>query len=107
MAGKGGYSMNPVRYWMRIVIAANPKKMPRTPKQAINIFVANATVLLIANLIPLVSHITIILLPLELGMIVFLGTLVLMLAMLISIFGRMRRVTAWRHKVLEKDKPVE
>ncbi len=99
--------MNPIRYWMKVTIAANPKKMPQTPKQAINIFVANAIVLLIANLIPLVSHITIVLLPLELGMIVFLGTLVLMLAMLISFFRRMRKVTAWRYKIAEKDKPVE
>lgn len=98
--------MNPVRYWMRIATASNPKRCPQTRDQVISLFTANIIVFLIANSIALLSHILVVALPI-IAPIIIIATLVLMVFMMISLFSRMRKVTVWRQKMGEKNKPAE
>lgn len=95
--------MNPLRYWTRITIASNPKRMPQTAGQAMSIFIANIVVLLIVASFSLMSHIMTVLFPVMAPILVLL-TLILMLFMFVSLFLRMRRVSKWRYK---KENPAE
>lgn len=97
--------MNPLRYWTRITVASNPKEMPRTARQVASIFIANFIVLLIIGSIHLVSSIVVAILPIT-APIVALFLLVAMIFMMVTLFMRMCRVTAWRLKSKE-DKPAE
>ena len=99
--------MNPIRYWMKVTIASNPKKMPQTLKQAISVLVSNIIVMAMVTSFSLGSHILVVAFPV-LAPIIILVTLALMIFMMISLFIRMRRVTAWRsYKIAGKDKPAE
>ncbi|MHB9019295.1 MAG: hypothetical protein ACYC3G_00250 [Minisyncoccota bacterium] len=93
--------MNFVKYWMRVTITSNPKKMPQTVGQVMNIFIANCIVLLMVSSFTLISNIMIVMFP-TIAPIIFLVTLASMLFMFVSLFLRMRKVSEWRYKSEKK-----
>jgi len=92
--------MNPVRYWARIVVTANPKISPRTLEELINCLVANGIILLIASSFYLMLNIVIEATPF-LRVVSAATTLALMLFMMISLFMRIHRVREWRDRMEE------
>ncbi len=93
--------MNPLRYWMRLTIASNPKKQPRSLKDVVSLFLANLIVLVVVASVSLASHILTVLIP-ALAPEITILTLAVMFFMMFSLFLRMRRVTMWRQKQLTR-----
>lgn len=96
-----GGGMNPLRYWMRLTIASNPKKQPRSLKDVVSLFLANLIVLVVVASVSLASHILTVLIP-ALAPEITILTLAVMFFMMFSLFLRMRRVTMWRQKQLTR-----
>ena len=95
--------MNPLRYWTRVTIASNPKRISQTLKQTFGVFLANIIVSLIVASFSLMSYIATALFPIAEPIIAFL-TLFIMFFMFISLFRRMRKVNEWRHKMAKPAK---
>lgn len=95
--------MNPVRYWVRVITAANPKEKPYTLEQSLNCLIGNVIVALIVASFGTVFHIMLESFPLW-APVTATVTLALTLFMFISLCLRMRKVSKWRYKM---EKPAE